>query len=113
MAPAERSDVVVRAASRFSLARAGAVLMTDQASSFASAAIQLNKVHLLCSHHFRTAMFSAHSGLSQVERDRFLKLCNALIFHDYLQPETLTNQFNLLRSEFGRYPGALKFIASL
>jgi hypothetical protein len=48
LAPSEQANVVVRAAKKFSLDREGTVLMTDEASAFASAAATLKKKHILC-----------------------------------------------------------------
>ncbi len=48
LAPSEQANVVVRAAKKFSLDREGTVLMTDEASAFASAAATLKKKLILC-----------------------------------------------------------------
>jgi len=113
LAPSERSDSVVRASQRFSLAQENTVLMTDQASAFASAAISLKKVHLLCLHHFRTAMFSAHGGMSQEMRNQFLKSGNELIFKVYETPAEFCSRFDQVQADFARLPAAKKFLQSL
>jgi len=47
LAPSERSDITIHAAKRFGLDKEGTVLMTDQASSFTTAALNLKKI--ICS----------------------------------------------------------------
>jgi len=47
LAPSELSDITIHAAKRFSLDKEGTVLMTDQASSFTTAALNLKK--FICS----------------------------------------------------------------
>ena len=93
LAPAERSAAVIRAARRFSLDKADTVFMTDQASAFATAARELKKIHLLCVHHFRTAVFSAHGGMSQDLRTHFIRRCNNLIFDVYPNSSMFDEEF--------------------
>ncbi|XXQ37759.1 Uncharacterized protein PBTT_08695 [Plasmodiophora brassicae] len=112
-APSERSETVVRAARSFSLVTEQSVLMTDQAPGFACAADELGMVHLLCLHHFRTALFSAHSGMDQGTRDTFMKSCNSLIFDVSDSSSAFATVFSSVRQQFGRYPAAKKFLSSL
>lgn len=81
--------------------------MTNQASTFALAASQLKKTHLMCLHHFRTAMFSAHSGMSQDVRSEFLQKCYKLIFQVDGIAE-FPERFEKVRNEFRKYPDAHK-----
>lgn len=112
LAPSERSDTVIRAARQFSLASEQTVLMTDQASAFALAASGMNKVHLLCLHHFRTAMFSSHSGMCQDRRTAFMRSCNNLIF-EVQEISQFINLFEQTQNTFRQFPGARKFLKSL
>jgi hypothetical protein len=113
LAPAERSGSVIRSARRFSLDQEDTVFMTDQASAFATAAAQLKKIHILCLHHFRTAMFSAHSGMAQDVRTLFQRKCNKLIFDAYQDAAVFDQDFQETKTEFAQYPPALKFLQSL
>ncbi len=60
VAPSEQSDVVIQGAKKFCLEGEGTVLMTAEASAFASALASLRKKHILCSHHFQTGI--PHKG---------------------------------------------------
>jgi len=113
LSPAERSESVVRASHRFSLAEENTVLMTDQASAFATAAIQLKKTHLLCLHHFRTGMFSAHGGMSQDIRIKWMQDCSDLMFKCFQSSSVLDIKFEQIKSYFSRYPTASKFLKGL
>ena len=113
LSPAERSDPVVRAARRFGLAQEAAVLMTDQASAFATAASVLKKIHILCLHHFRTAMFSSQNGMAQETRDHFFRVCNALIFNIFESPIAFETHIKSAELQFSEYSKAIKFLKSL
>ena len=82
-------------------------------SAFATAAAQLKKIHILCLHHFRTAMFSAHSGMAQDVRTLFQRKCNKLIFDAYQDAAVFDQDFQETKTEFAQYPLALKFLQSL
>ena len=113
LAPSERSDITIHAAKRFGLDKEGTVLMTDQASSFTTAALNLKKNHLLCLHHFRTTMFSAHAGMSQEKRNCFLQSCNRLIFHVFESVDAFDSEYHGAQSNFAEFPAACKFLKSL
>ena len=48
LAPSERSDITIHAAKRFSLDKEGTVLITDQASSFTTAALNIKFICFVC-----------------------------------------------------------------
>jgi hypothetical protein len=75
-APTEASDAAIKGARLFGLDCEGSVLMTDGASAFSLTAATLKQRHLLCLHHFRTALFSCTGSMSVDVRGKFLQVRN-------------------------------------